>query len=87
MRCNRIGCEKAATHEVELIVPTEDGSPSAKGPLGIFLCEGHADETDDWAFESVAWAIEVLMQNLGFPDPDATRAYAKPVPIKEVVLN
>lgn len=80
-QCDRIDCQETATHEVVLVVPSADGSPSTEGELGIHLCAEHAAETDCWGFDSIAWAIELMMRELGFPEPDASTAYAKPVPI------
>lgn len=87
MQCDHVDCEETATHEVVLVIPSQDGSPSTHGPLGIHLCASCADETEDWTFDSIAWAIEVMMKQQGFPEPDVSTAYAKPVPIREVVLN
>ena len=82
-RCHRIGCEEAATHQAVLVVPSQDGSPSAQGGLGICLCGDHAAEVDEWSFDSISWALEVMMRQMGFQG-DVGMAYAKPVPLMAV---
>lgn len=85
--CDSIGCEARATHSVWLCVPAADGSGSARGEMGIALCALHSKEVPTWDFESIAWALEPLMRQLGFLEANVELAYAEALPIREEVMN